>query len=45
MIPIFRERSGNVIWVQTLFEADRIATGADTGEGDTLVVGGLVDGD
>ncbi|CAN9137806.1 unnamed protein product [Alternaria alternata] len=45
LIPIFRERSGNVIWVQTLFEADRIATGADTGEGDTLVVGGLVDGD
>ncbi|CAI9629269.1 unnamed protein product [Alternaria burnsii] len=45
LIPIFRERSGNVIWVQTLFEADRIATGTDTGEGDTLVVGGLVDGD
>ncbi|PZD42740.1 2OG-FeII-Oxy-2 multi-domain protein, partial [Pyrenophora tritici-repentis] len=45
LIPKFREISGNVIWVQTLYEADRIATGADTGEGDALVVGGLIDGD
>jgi nicotinamidase-related amidase/alkylated DNA repair dioxygenase AlkB len=45
LIPKFRELSGNVIWVQTLYEGDRIATGADTGEGDTLVVGGLFDGD
>jgi nicotinamidase-related amidase len=45
LIPKFRELSGNVIWVQTLYEADRIATGADTGEGDALVVGGLIDGD
>jgi nicotinamidase-related amidase/alkylated DNA repair dioxygenase AlkB len=45
LIPKFRDLSGNVIWVQTLYEADRIATGADTGEGDTLVVNGLVDGD
>lgn len=45
LIPKFRELNGNVIWVQTLYEADRIATGADTGEGDALVVGGLIDGD
>jgi nicotinamidase-related amidase/alkylated DNA repair dioxygenase AlkB len=45
LVPKFRELSGNVIWVQTLYEADRIATGADTGEGDALVVGGLIDGD
>ncbi|RMZ74451.1 isochorismatase family [Pyrenophora seminiperda CCB06] len=45
LIPKFRELSGNVIWVQTLYETDRIATGADTGEGDALVVGGLIDGD
>ncbi|KAG9184967.1 hypothetical protein G6011_11797 [Alternaria panax] len=45
LIPIFRERSGNVIWVQTLYEADRIATGADSGEGDTFVVGGLINND
>ncbi|CAE6996526.1 2OG-FeII Oxy 2 multi-domain protein [Pyrenophora teres f. teres] len=45
LIPKFRELSGNVIWVQTLYEADRIATGPDTGEGDALVVGGLIDGD
>ncbi|KAJ6202191.1 hypothetical protein J3E72DRAFT_234622 [Bipolaris maydis] len=45
LVPKFRELSGNVIWVQTLYETDRIATGADTGEGDALVVGGLIDGD
>ncbi len=45
LIPKFRELSGNVIWVQTLYEVDRIAAGTDTGEGDTFVVGGLVDGD
>lgn len=45
LIPKFRELSGNVIWVQTLYEADRIATGADTGAGDTLVVEGLLDGE
>jgi nicotinamidase-related amidase/alkylated DNA repair dioxygenase AlkB/glutathione S-transferase len=45
LIPKFRELNGNVIWVQTLYEADRIATDANTGEGDALVVGGLIDGD
>ncbi|KAF1831547.1 hypothetical protein BDW02DRAFT_531736, partial [Decorospora gaudefroyi] len=45
LIPRFRELSGNVVWVQTLYEADRIATGADTGEGDAMVVGGLLDGE
>ncbi len=44
LIPKFRDLNGNVIWVQTMYEADRIATDADTGEGDALVVGGLVDG-
>ncbi|KAH7083058.1 hypothetical protein BKA63DRAFT_142513 [Paraphoma chrysanthemicola] len=45
LIPKFRELNGNVIWVQTLYEADRIANDANTGEGDALVVGGLIDGD
>ncbi|KAF1844992.1 uncharacterized protein K460DRAFT_286404 [Cucurbitaria berberidis CBS 394.84] len=45
LIPKFRELNGNVIWVQTLYEADRIATDTNTGEGDALVVGGLIDGD
>ncbi|KAF2036426.1 hypothetical protein EK21DRAFT_52066 [Setomelanomma holmii] len=45
LIPKFRELNGNVIWVQTLYETDRIANDANTGEGDALVVGGLIDGD
>lgn len=45
LIPKFRELNGNVIWVQTLYEADRIGNDANTGEGDALVVGGLIDGD
>jgi nicotinamidase-related amidase/alkylated DNA repair dioxygenase AlkB len=45
LIPKFRELNGNVIWVQTLYEGDRIANDPNTGEGDALVVGGLVDGD
>ncbi|KAH8700075.1 hypothetical protein GQ44DRAFT_733136 [Phaeosphaeriaceae sp. PMI808] len=45
LIPKFRELNGNVIWVQTLYEGDRIANDANTGEGDALVVGGLIDGD
>lgn len=45
LIPKFRELNGNVIWVQTLYEGDRIANDSNTGEGDALVVGGLIDGD
>jgi nicotinamidase-related amidase/alkylated DNA repair dioxygenase AlkB len=45
LIPKFRELNGNVIWVQTLYEANRIASDPNTGEGDALVVGGLIDGD
>lgn len=45
LIPKFRELNGNVIWVQTLYEGDRIANDPNTGEGDALVVGGLIDGD
>lgn len=45
LIPKFRKLNGNVIWVQTLYEEDRIANDANTGEGDAMVVGGLVDGD
>jgi nicotinamidase-related amidase/alkylated DNA repair dioxygenase AlkB len=44
LIPRFRERSSNVIWVQTLYEADRLANDPSSGEGDAVVVGGLVDG-
>jgi nicotinamidase-related amidase/alkylated DNA repair dioxygenase AlkB len=45
LIPKFRKLNGNVIWVQTLYQGDRIANDASTGEGDALVVGGLIDGD
>jgi nicotinamidase-related amidase len=45
LIPKFRELNGNVIWVQTLYESNRIASDANTGEGDALVVGGLIEGD
>jgi len=45
LIPKFRELNGNVIWVQTLYEANRIGNDANTGEGDALVVGGLIDGE
>ncbi|KAF2830379.1 hypothetical protein CC86DRAFT_160740 [Ophiobolus disseminans] len=45
LIPKFRELNGNVIWVQTLYEADRIGNDANTGEGDALVVAGLIDGE
>jgi nicotinamidase-related amidase/alkylated DNA repair dioxygenase AlkB len=42
--PKFRDAFSNVIWVQTLYEADRLANDPATGEGDAVVVGGLVDG-
>ena len=45
LIPKFRELDGHIVWVQTVYEADRIANDASTGEGDALVVGGLIDGD
>jgi nicotinamidase-related amidase/alkylated DNA repair dioxygenase AlkB len=45
LIPKFRELDGHIVWVQTIYEADRIASDASTGEGDALVVGGLIDGD
>ncbi|KAL5113660.1 hypothetical protein ACEQ8H_008447 [Pleosporales sp. CAS-2024a] len=45
LIPKFRARNGNVIWVQTLYQGDRMANDPNVGEGDALVVGGLIDGD
>ena len=45
LIPKFRELNGNIIWVQTLYEADRLANTSFTGEGDALVIAGLVDGE
>ncbi|KAF2706123.1 hypothetical protein K504DRAFT_386081 [Pleomassaria siparia CBS 279.74] len=44
LIPKFRQHSANVIWIQTIYEADRMANDPSTGEGDAVVVGGLVDG-
>ncbi|KAF2659913.1 hypothetical protein K491DRAFT_553365, partial [Lophiostoma macrostomum CBS 122681] len=44
LAPKFRDAFSNVIWVQTLYEADRLANDPATGEGDAVVVGGLVDG-
>ncbi|KAF9700779.1 hypothetical protein EKO04_001580 [Ascochyta lentis] len=45
LIPKFRELNGHIIWVQTLYEADRLANTSSTGEGDALVIAGLVDGE
>jgi nicotinamidase-related amidase/alkylated DNA repair dioxygenase AlkB len=45
LIPKFRQISANVIWIQTVYEADRLANDPSTGgEGDAVVIGGLVDG-
>ena len=43
IIPTFRQQSSNVIWIKTLYEADRLADPM-AGESDALGVGGLVDG-
>lgn len=45
LIPKFRKLDGHIIWVQTEYEADRLATSSSTGEGDALVIAGLVDGE
>lgn len=45
LIPKFRNLNGNIIWVQTLYEADRLANTSSTGEGDALVIAGLLDGE
>ena len=45
LISKFRELNGNIIWVQTVYEADRLANTSSTGEGDALVIAGLVDGE
>ncbi|KAF1977307.1 hypothetical protein BU23DRAFT_550637 [Bimuria novae-zelandiae CBS 107.79] len=44
LIPTFRKQSSNIIWIKTLYETDRLASDPTTGEGDAVVVGGLVDG-
>jgi nicotinamidase-related amidase/alkylated DNA repair dioxygenase AlkB len=44
LIPTFRQQSSNVIWIKTVYEADRLANDPATGEGDAVVVGGLVEG-
>lgn len=46
LIPKFRELNGSIIWVQALYEADRLTSDSNTreGEGDALVIAGLVDG-
>ncbi|KAF2020959.1 isochorismatase family protein, partial [Aaosphaeria arxii CBS 175.79] len=44
IVPKFRQLSANIIWVKTLYETDRLANDPTTGEGDAIVVGGLVDG-
>lgn len=45
LISKFRDLNGNIIWVQSLYEADRLANTSSTGEGDALVIAGLVDGE
>ncbi|KAJ4332620.1 hypothetical protein N0V87_008248 [Didymella glomerata] len=47
LIPKFRELDGSIIWVQALYEADRLTSASNTreGEGDALVIAGLVDGE
>lgn len=44
LIPTFRKQSSNVVWTKLLYETDRLASDPATGEGDAVVVGGLVDG-
>lgn len=44
LIPTFRKQSSNIIWAKTIYETDRLASDPTTGEGDAVVVGGLVDG-
>ncbi|KAJ4295599.1 hypothetical protein N0V90_007612 [Kalmusia sp. IMI 367209] len=44
LIPTFRKHSSNIIWTKTVYETDRLASDPTTGEGDAVVVGGLVDG-
>lgn len=44
LIPTFRKQSSNIIWIKTIYEADRLASDPTTGEGDAVMVGGLVDG-
>ncbi|KAF2130321.1 hypothetical protein P153DRAFT_288326 [Dothidotthia symphoricarpi CBS 119687] len=43
LIPRFRRLNGKVIWVKTVYEADRIANDANIGEGDPVTVGNLVE--
>ncbi|KAJ8110430.1 hypothetical protein OPT61_g6724 [Boeremia exigua] len=45
LISRFRKLNGNIIWVQTIYEADRLANTSSTGEGDALVIAGLIDGE
>ena len=45
LIPKFRELHGHIIWVKSQYEADRLANIPAAGEGDALVIAGLVDGD
>ncbi|KAJ4983907.1 isochorismatase family protein family [Stagonosporopsis vannaccii] len=45
LVSKFRDLNGNIIWVQSLYEADRLANTSSTGEGDALVIAGLVDGE
>ncbi|KAF3038397.1 hypothetical protein E8E11_004086 [Didymella keratinophila] len=47
LISKFRDLNGNIIWVQALYEADRLTSASNTreGEGDALVIAGLVDGE
>lgn len=47
LILKFRELNGNIIWVRSLYEADRLTSTSNTreGEGDALVIAGLVDGE
>jgi nicotinamidase-related amidase/alkylated DNA repair dioxygenase AlkB len=43
LIPTFRQQSSNVIWIKTLYEADRLEDPM-AGEGDAVGLGALVDG-
>ena len=33
LIPTFRKQSSNIIWIKTVYEADRLASDPTTGEG------------
>lgn len=43
LVPKFRELNGKVMWVKTVYEANRMTNDASTGEGDSLALASLAE--